>query len=215
MKKELTEILKDNNLKGLMSDVSELTLDAFLKDGLIKDIPIFGLIANVINFSNTIQERLYAKKMLTFLKQLENTTILDRQEEIDKIDNNPKYKTKVGEKILYIINDAEDCEKTDYIGILFKAFLEKTINYDNFIRCVTCINRTNLIDLNAFINESFIESYVQKNLENYLNTGLITQEYKNPLNESNRNRLITYEKAQIKYMLSQSGTLIRYNLKKK
>lgn len=40
MKKELTEILKNNNLQNLMSDISELTLYAFLKDGLIKDIPI-------------------------------------------------------------------------------------------------------------------------------------------------------------------------------
>ncbi|MDY3548292.1 hypothetical protein PG291_06735 [Riemerella anatipestifer] len=214
MKIELTEILKNDNFQNLISDVSEATLDTFLKEGLLKEMPIFGLVANVINFSNTIQDKLYTKKLLTFLKQLEKTKLEDRQNEVEKIDSDKKYKTKVGEKILYLINDADDCEKTEYIGILFKHFLERKLSYDDFIRCVNCINRTNIIDLNAFINEIFIESFIERNLENYLNTGLISQEYKNPMNETNKNRLITFEKAQIKYNLSRPGNYIRRYLNK-
>jgi len=213
MKTEISKIIKDENFKGLVTDINEVFLDSFLESGIIKDIPILGLVSKVINIGNTIQERLYTKKLLTFLKQLEDTKPEDREKEINKIDENKNYKTKVGEKLLYIINEADDCEKAEYIGVLFKWFLEQKLSYLDFIRCVNCINKTNIIDLNFFIKEDFIESYINSNIENYLNTGLINQEYKNPLNESNKNRLITYEKAQIKYNISRVGIYIRKYLK--
>lgn len=209
MKIEINKIIKDNNFKDLMTDINEVVLDSFLKDGIVKNIPILGLVSKVINIGNTIQERLYTKKLLTFLKQLEDTKAEDREKEINKIDENENYKTKVGEKLLYIINEADDCEKAGYIGILFKLFLEQTLSYVDFIRCVSCINKTNIIDLNFFIKEIFIERYINSNIENYLNTGLITQEYKDPMNENYKNNLITHERANIKYNISNIGIYIR------
>lgn len=206
MKTEINKIIKDNNFKELIIDINEVVLDSFLKDGLVKDIPILGLVSKALNIGNTIQERLYTKKLLTFLKQLENTKVEDREKEINKIDDSKEYKTKVGEKILYIINEADDCEKAEYIGILFSCFLQRKLIYEDFIRCANCINKTNLIDLNFFIKKSFIESYINSNIENYLNTGLITQQYNDPLNKNN---LISYEKAQIKYYVSNIGSYIR------
>lgn len=209
MKTEISKIIKDENFKGLVTDINEVFLDSFLESGIIKDIPILGLVSKVINIGNTIQERLYTKKLLTFLKQLEDTKPEDREKEINKIDENKNYKTKVGEKLLYIINEADDCEKAEYIGVLFKLFLEQTLSYVDFIRCVNCINKTNIIDLNFFIKETFIERYINSNIENYLNTGLITQEYKDPMNENYKKNLINYERANIKYNISNIGIYIR------
>lgn len=209
METVISKIIKDNNLRDLMTDINEVVLDSFLENGIIKDIPILGLISKALNFSNTIQERLYTKKLLSFLKQLENTKQEDREKEINKIDENKNYKTKVGEKLLYIISEADDCEKAEYIGILFRHFLQGILLYDDFIRCVNCINKTNIVDLNLFIKESFIERYINSNIENYLNTGLITQEYNDPLNKNYKNNLLTYEKAQIKYYVSSIGIYIR------
>lgn len=212
MKTEISKILKNNNLRDLMTDINEVVLDSFLEDGIVKDIPILGLVSKAINFGNTIQERLYTKKLLTFLKQLENTKQEDREKEINEIDENKNYKTKVGEKLLYIINEADDCEKAGYIGILFKHFLEQTLSYVDFIRCVDCINKTNIIDLNFFIKENFLESYINSNVESYLNSGLITQEYKNPLNEDYKKGFF-YGKAHIKYNISRAGMYIRRYLR--
>ena len=209
MKNSFIKVIKDENFRDLISDVNEVILDSFLKDGIIKDIPIIGVISKTINLGNSIQERLYTKKLLTFLKQLEEIDDEDRIAEINKIDNNEKYKTKVGEKLLYIIDNADDCEKAEYIGILFKFFLRQKLCYDDFIRCVNCINKINLVDLNVLIDNSFSESFINRNIENYLNTELITLEYKNPMNENRKNRLITYEKAQIKYVLSTTGNHLR------
>ncbi|WFB70047.1 hypothetical protein [Chryseobacterium sp. WX] len=84
MKTEISKIIKDNNLRDLMTDINEVVLDSFLEDGIVKDIPILGLVSKAINFGNTIQERLYTKKLLTFLKQLENTKQEDREKKLMK-----------------------------------------------------------------------------------------------------------------------------------
>lgn len=213
MRSEISKIIKDNNFKELVTDINEAVLDSFLKDGIVKDIPILGLVSKAINIGNTIQERLYTKKLLTFLKQLENTKVEDRQREIEKIDESKDYKTKVGEKILYIINDADDCEKAEYIGILFNYFLQEKLLYEDFIRCVNCINKTNVVDLNLFIKESMIERFINFNFENYLNTGLITQQYSSPLNKNYGDIILKYEKEEIKYYISSVGICIRRYLK--
>lgn len=55
MKTEISKIIKDNNFKDLMTDINEAFLDSFLNDGLVKDVPILGLVSKVINIGNTIQ----------------------------------------------------------------------------------------------------------------------------------------------------------------
>lgn len=111
MKTPIIEVIKTQNFTDLISDVNEVILDSFLEDGLVKDIPIFGLFFKGKNFVSTIQDKLFYKKMFTFLKELENTSSEDRKKETEKIDKNPNYRTKVGEKLLFIINENNDCEK--------------------------------------------------------------------------------------------------------
>jgi len=45
---------------------------------------------------------------LTFLKQLENTKVEEQEKEINRVDESKNHKTKVGEKFLYIISEADD-----------------------------------------------------------------------------------------------------------
>ena len=161
------------------------------------------------NLLSTIQEKLFYKKIFTFLKELENTSSTDRKKETEKIDNNPNYKTKVGEKLLFIINENDDCEKAKYIGILFKEFINQNLRYDDFIRLSNCINRTNIIDLNTFINDKSIENSLQNNFETYINTGLTTQNYYDAFEKAYKTGLRLAQKTGIYYKPSNIGIKIR------
>lgn len=214
MKTPIIEVIKTQNFTDLISDVNEVILDSFLEDGLVKDIPIFGLFFKGKNLVSTIQDKLFYKKIFTFLKELENTSSEDRKRETEKIDKNPDYKTKVGEKLLFIINENDDCEKSKYIGILFKEFINQNLTYDDFIRLSNCVNRTNIIDLNNFINAS-ITNLLKEEYESYINTGLITQEFYDSMDKKNMIGILPRGKSKIIYKESYIGKKIRYFFKLK
>ncbi|MDP9957592.1 hypothetical protein J2X97_003261 [Epilithonimonas hungarica] len=176
--KEITDTIKDEKFQEYISDITEVYLDSFLSEGIIKDIPILGLLLKTKNIFQTIQERLFTKKLYSFLKQLENIPTEKRINQIEKIDNDIKYQTKVGEKILYLINNAEDSEKSGYIGLLFKNFLLELISYDDFLRTVNCIDKINLVDLKLFLEKGFSRS--ERISDAYLNAGLITFQFLKP-----------------------------------
>lgn len=209
MKSELIQIIKSRDFNDLISDVNETILDSILDDSLLKDIPIFGLLFKSKNLISTIQDKFFIKKLFTFLKQLEQTSAENRERETEKIDNNPNYRTKVGEKLLFIINEADDCEKAEYIGKLYKEFINKNLHYDDFIRAVNYINKTNIIDLNHFINERSTKHILENLYENYIFTGLITPKYYDALERAYKTSLISYEKSGIKYQESYIGKKIR------
>ncbi|HFK5521269.1 hypothetical protein CMU85_10105 [Elizabethkingia anophelis] len=176
---QISETIKNNKFQDLISDVSEVILDNFLEDGLIKDIPIFGLIFKSKNLYSSIQDKLFAKKLFTFLKQLNETSNEQRLNQIVKIDSDASYKLRVGEKLLYIINQAEDSEKAEYIGILFNAFLKEKIKYDEFLKTTNCINNVNTVDLNNFIKRKLGGTVSDRYSEEFLSTGLLTLRYQN------------------------------------
>lgn len=96
---QIIETLKSNEFQDLISDISETTLDAFLENGILKDIPFFGFIFKGKNLLVTVQDRLLAKKLVKFLFQLSDTTADERNALIDKINSDHNYKVKIGEKI--------------------------------------------------------------------------------------------------------------------
>jgi len=68
-----------------------------------------------------IKEIMFLKKIIYFISELKNISITKRYEMIDKIDTSGEFKTRVGEKLLYIIDKCEDHEKSQLIAILFSA----------------------------------------------------------------------------------------------
>ncbi|CAD7816820.1 hypothetical protein CHRY9390_03241 [Chryseobacterium aquaeductus] len=178
LQKEIIETIKSDNFIELISEVGDITFENFLENDSFKDIPILGFLIKGKNIINEIQDKLFAKKILSFLKQLEGTSNQSRSKQIDMIEHDPEYKIKVGEKLLYLLNDAEDYEKSEYIGKLFKSFLEEKIEYNDFLRCVNSINRISIVDFKDFLKRGMIRS--DRSTDSYLNSGLITFEFTKP-----------------------------------
>lgn len=213
MNPKIVETLKSREFQDMIVDISETTLDSFFEDDIIKDIPIFGLLFKGKNFISTIQDKLFLKKLLKFLKQLEDTTPEERREQINEIEQNPRYKTKIGEKLMYLIDKCEDSEKAEILGILFKNFILKKISYDNLLRCTNSINTLSTRDLEEFIKkDTFIEAFIKTRANIYLNSGLVT--FKLRSNLQRIDRAINTEDIEIIYVPSDLGELLKTILKK-
>ncbi|PAM96314.1 hypothetical protein B4N84_02510 [Flavobacterium sp. IR1] len=168
----LTSTLKDSDLQGITTEFSEIFLDTFLAEGVLKDIPIINSIISIGKASAKVSDALFIKKVLYFLTQLSDVSADDREKVINEIDDSKKYRIKIGEKLLYILDKCDDHEKAELVGILFKSFLQNQIDYGDFLLCNLVIEKCMINDLEAFVLDEVIDYNIEEYSE-YLNWGLV------------------------------------------
>ena len=95
---------------------SEAIIDVLTDNEILKSIPVVGTAIKVLKGAGEIRDRLFAAKLLTFLKTLENVAP-DLKEKIrQKVAENPDESRKVGETVLLLIDRLADLDKTDIIA---------------------------------------------------------------------------------------------------
>lgn len=169
--------LIDSNLENLGIDISELSIDSVLQDGLLKDIPIVGTIINLSKFGANIHDRLFLKKLLSFLNKLESIPSATRKAFIDNIESSKKYRMKVGEKLLYIIDACEDYEISELVGLLFKAFTEENITYDDFLKGASVLKKLSISDFKWFVQERKSHYFDLNDVRDLISSGLFELYY--------------------------------------
>ena len=151
LSKSLEHTLKNSDLQKITIGLAEVFTDSLMKDGIAKDIPIIGTVIGLGKASIGIKEIMFLKKIIYFIAELKNISITKRHEMIDKIDTSGEFKTRVGEKLLYIIDKCEDHEKSQLIAILFSAFLSEKISYEEFLSASHIVDQVMLEDLKRFV----------------------------------------------------------------
>lgn len=146
--------LKDTNLQDVAIDFSEITIDSLLKDDLLKEIPIIKTLVSFAKLGVNIRDRLFLKKIISFMIELKDKSPNERSIMINKIDDSREYRVKVGEKLLYIIDSCHDYENSELVSHLFKAFLEEKISYDEFLKTSNSIERIFIYDLKWFLKNA-------------------------------------------------------------
>lgn len=143
----LINLINNENLKDILVEGSEITLDSFLTDCILKEIPFFGTLYKGYKATIGIRESIFAKKVFHFLIELKDIPKVKREEFIKKLDNDSKYQSKVGEKLIILIEQLDDIDKPKIIGKLFKATINSEIDYEMFLRLSLIVNKSFLPDL--------------------------------------------------------------------
>lgn len=152
IQKSLDDTLKHQDLRNLSFDLVELNIDELIKNETIKTLPIFKTFSAMISVGISIHDRLFLKKIVTFLFGINEISENDRASFIDKLDNSKKYRLKVAEKILYIIEKCDDSENSETISRLFKALVQKEINYEEFLALSSILVSMSGASISRFLN---------------------------------------------------------------
>lgn len=147
----LTDTLKNDDLTNLTKDGLELTIDSFINDEIIKQIPFVKSIAAIVSTAKSITNYLFVKKIITFLKGISDIPQKKRQAMISKIDESKKYRQKVGDYLLFQINHCDDDLKAEYLSQAFRAVINEELSYGDFMRVSNVLNRLSIIDFEDFI----------------------------------------------------------------
>jgi len=157
----LEETIKDSNLQDVTADLAETFTDTLLKEGILKDIPIIGTILSLTRVTINLNDRLLIKKLIYFISELKTIDPEKRKRLIEEIDNSDKQRIKVGEKLLYIIDKCDDHTYAKYVAILFSAFLNEDMTYEEFLRGCSILQRLLIQDIELLIKTKVSELETQ------------------------------------------------------
>lgn len=137
---ELTSELKKNVAESELKDLVEFGIDQMIQEGALKDLPIIGSLVGLHKAGMAIQDYLFTKKLLNFLSMVDGSAT-DRAEVIDQINNSKKFRIKVGEKLIYVLDSCQDHLNAELVGWLFNALMQKEIDYAEFQECSNVLAR--------------------------------------------------------------------------
>ena len=112
----LADTVAEIGLMGLPAEILEFSIDQVLDEGLLKDIPFVGWVSKGITLQRSISDRILFHKILRFLLTLESIESGSKESYRQKIKSNPKFKRKVGEQLLLILDRIDDLSKPQMIA---------------------------------------------------------------------------------------------------
>jgi hypothetical protein len=112
-----------------------------------EDIPILGSLVKLIKVGIGVREYLFLRKLAKFLLALNSIPDADRESFRERVDADPRFRDSVGEKLLLLLERADDLDKPALIGKAFGAFLQRRIDYDQFVRMAAGLDRALMADL--------------------------------------------------------------------
>jgi hypothetical protein len=153
-------------------DAGELALDLLLKDGLLREIPVFNMLVGFAKAGRAIKDYLFVKKLYRFLRDLEDIPIQDREQFVNKLERK-KQGQRIGENLLLFLDRYDHLDKACLLSKLFKAYLKEEIDFGEFLRFSTSVDRAFIGDLRNLLSYFSAQKTETETLwENLYSSGL-------------------------------------------
>lgn len=159
---------------SMITDVGEAIMDSALNDGILKDIPILGSIVGAGKCIKNISDVLFTNKLIAFLTGLKDAEAEERKAAILKWEDDAKYRMRVGEALLNMINRCDDTQKAQWLSKLFYELVLKQQKSELFMRSEKVLSAMSVMDVMSFLDlpQSTYENLSLEKGEPYANSGL-------------------------------------------
>ncbi|AVP60506.1 MULTISPECIES: hypothetical protein [Clostridium] len=147
-------------------DYLEIGIDTLSDETIISKIPFIKTIYSVFKIGNSIRDIFFTKKLIIFLQEYHKQKI--NEEQLAKFkkmfDKDNKYKNKVIEDLLVIIDRLNIDLKSKMLAKLFRGYIEDFFDWDTFLDLSNCIERLFIMDikmleyLKNYQNETVLEN---------------------------------------------------------
>lgn len=130
-----------NELTDVGIDFTEIGIDSFLDNEIIKDIPVVKTIFSLVKTGLAIRERCFAKNFLTFLNQY-HCGKLDQKEKdefLRKYNDDSSYREKIVSLLVKINDRYFESDQSKIAGNLFVAYVKDLISWEDYAILCRCL----------------------------------------------------------------------------
>jgi hypothetical protein len=171
--KNFTASLFPKNIGKIFEDFGEVAIDSMMTEGVLKDIPIIGTILNLAKTGIALKERHMIRKLLLFLKNLEDISTEDKNKFTEKLNEDGEFAENISEKLLLIIDRLDETEKAKIVANIFKLYVYGLIEQQMFLRLTLIVERGFLSDLQILhitVDNEFHQRYDKQDHKNFHNS---------------------------------------------
>lgn len=138
-----------NDSIDIIGDYMEIGIDSFIEEGILSEVPIIKSIVSVLKMGKNVHDRNLLKQTLTFIKEFNSRNISKDKLVAYKsaIENNPKKGEEELGRVLILLNNYIDTEKSIMLARLYRAYINKIINWNEFCEFSEIINRLFIQDI--------------------------------------------------------------------
>ncbi len=148
----LLQTLRSSDLSDIAKDAAEIGLDAVLKDGLLKDVPVVGWIVAAGKTASTVRDYFLIRKILKFLAGLSDVPKDERDSFIAKVEEDNKFGNRVAETLVMLLDRYDHINKASLMSKLFSSYGRGEIDYSDFLRLSTAVDRAFMPDLSDLLD---------------------------------------------------------------
>lgn len=126
----------------LGTDYSEMVIDNFIDDGILKEIPFVKTIYAIGKLSLSVRDRFFVKKLFVFLKEFHsgNLHVNKISNFKDKMKQDEKYRNKVTEHLIVYTEAFLEIDKAKIFSRLFLAHINGHYSWEHFLHISKCLN---------------------------------------------------------------------------
>lgn len=128
----LTSIKNSKNTADLTSRLGEVALDQLLNQGVLREIPVIGTAITLWQSGNDIGAYFFAKKIVTFLGEVESVPQDKRKEFIEKNCETEEGIEHIGEATLMLLEKMDSPILATLLGRAFRLMLTGRIPRSTF-----------------------------------------------------------------------------------
>lgn len=130
-----------DSLGAIGIEFGEIVIDSFMKDGLLRDIPIIGTAFSVAKLITGVSDIILLKNITVFMRELDFKSDDERDEFKKKYLNLNDFK-RIGEKIILFLNAADDEKKIRWLTKALRILVDNEINEEDFLRLTMIIKNS-------------------------------------------------------------------------
>lgn|GEM_PF-6517809 len=134
----------------LLDKLGEVGVDSFIKDGLLRDIPVIGSVVGIFKFGTSIADALLLAKIKRFIENIGSVS-QEEKEQFNKKMKADGLASKTSRMILQYTNSYDSEQKAEIFGYLFGELIRGDLDEVTFRRFASLVGNMNTQDLKDFV----------------------------------------------------------------
>jgi hypothetical protein len=167
----------DENLKEILTDLSEFTLDNILDNEVVKELPVVGTCVRLVRATRSVPDRIFARKVERFVFQLGRVSPEDKAKFRARLDSDADLRRRSGDAVIMALDQADDLQKADILGQLFLHFVSGAIDFAVLRRLMIAADRAFIDDLKSFPGWALQRTSIEFDPKSLAGTGLVNPAY--------------------------------------